>query len=74
MIQFLEKLRSTIKDKSEAYSRRVISGNLKDYEEYRYLCGMLCAFKEIDGIVLETHRQLLEAADSMNMIQERNDG
>lgn len=74
MIEFLEKLRGTINEKSGAYSRRVTSGMLKDYEEYRYLCGILYAFKEIDSILLDSHRQLLEANDSMNMIREINDG
>lgn len=43
----LAKLKSEIQDKVEFLRSNLSTGNLKSYEEYKFLCGQIKAYTEI---------------------------
>lgn len=40
-IKALKIIRSRIQDATNSYSESLLQGNLKDFTEYRYLCGVI---------------------------------
>lgn len=66
---FVEKYFLQSKKKQQIYQKSICSGNLKDYEEYRFYCGKLKGLIEADEIVKDTYRALFEVIE--RDVQER---
>jgi len=67
---FIENYLLKSRGKQASYQEKICSGNLKDYEEYRFYAGKLKGLTEADDIMKSTYRSLFEVIEKENKDRE----
>lgn len=67
---FIEDYLLKSRGKQSSYQEKICSGNLKDYEEYRFYAGKLKGLIEADDIMKSTYRSLFEVIEKDNKDRE----
>ena len=67
---FIENYLLKSRGKQSSYQEKICSGNLKDYEEYRFYAGKLKGLMEADEIMKSTYRSLFEVIEKDNKDRE----
>lgn len=67
---FIENYLLKSRAKQASYQEKICTGNLKDFEEYRFYSGKLKGLMEADEIMKSTYKSLFEVIekDSMNRV------
>lgn len=67
---FIESYLLKSRAKQASYQEKICTGNLKDYEEYRFYAGKLKGLLEADEIMKSTYRSLFEVIEKDNKNRE----
>ncbi len=67
---FIENCLSKNRAKQLSYQEKICTGNLKDFEEYRFYCGKLKGLIEADENMKSTYRSLFEVIEKDNRNRE----
>lgn len=60
---FIENYLAKSRAKQSSYQEKICTGNLKDYEEYRFYTGKLKGLMEADEIMKSTYKSLFEVIE-----------
>jgi len=67
---FIENYLTKSRAKQSSYKEKICTGNLKDFEEYRFYSGKLKGLMEADEIIKSTYRSLFEVIEKDNKDRE----